>query len=199
MYGLKILVFLLVIGYSYKTPDLKIASAKVEEVSIPDLFISHNDSEIVVINGLLFCNTNAFSGYVIEYFDNGQLKEKMPYFKGKREGKMESFYESGQRNEIRFFKNNKKSKTHQAWWPNGSPRFVYHLENGVFEGNCRDWYDDNSLFKDFNYKNGKEEGSQRMWNSDGSLKANYVMKKGRRFGLIGSKPCYTVKNETIQN
>jgi len=44
------------------------------------------------------------------------------------------------------------------------------------------------------FQHGREEGAQQSWTANGTLFSNYVVEDGRRYGLLGSKPCYPVKN-----
>ena len=47
-----------------------------------------------------------------------------------------------------------------------------------------------------NYVLGYEEGLQQGWDEKGDFIFSYSKKDGRKYGLLGSKPCFTVKGES---
>ena len=154
------------------------------EVSNP--FLSLN-------NGVLFHEKLPFSGILVSYYSEEQLKSEVHYYNGKKHGQEKKWYANKDLAEVRYYTNGNKSGTHEAWWPNGNKKFDYHFNNkGEYHGNVTEWYRAGQTFKAFNYINGKEVGSQKLWQNDGRIKGNYEVVNGERFGLIGLKKCYTV-------
>lgn len=155
------------------------------------LEIDIDNPNLELINGELFYGKSRFTGNLISFHSNNQLKSKIQYLNGKKHGVEKQWFSSGSISVERFYKNGIKVGNHRAWWSNGSQKFNYHFNKfGEYHGNRKEWYYSKQLFRDFNYINGKEDGRQRLWKLDGNIKANYEVVKGERFGLIGLKKCY---------
>ncbi|MEO0553007.1 MAG: toxin-antitoxin system YwqK family antitoxin [Bacteroidota bacterium] len=168
-----------------------------DEISkqIPDYTLKATEYE-VSRNGLFtLVSGKKYSGYLEDYYPNGQLKMKAGYLNGLREGKAQKYYSNGALMETRYYADNKKHGRHRGWWANGNQKFDYYFVQGEHEGIQKEWFNKGNLFKQFTYRSGKEEGTQKMWEASGKIRANYVVKNGRRYGLIGLKNCKSVNNE----
>ena len=60
-----------------------------------------------------------------------------------------------------------------------------------------EWYEDGRLFMERNFHAGQEGGPQKAWGPEGQVYSNYVIKEGRRYGLLGSKPCFMTHRRGI--
>ena len=54
------------------------------------------------------------------------------------------------------------------------------------------------LIEEGNFKEGYEFGVQKTWYLNGKVKSNYIIKNNRRYGLLGTKNCVNVSNETLK-
>lgn len=169
-----------------------------ESIVIPDIEIKYDGSNFDKKNGFLYIADTLVSSYLVEYHENGQIKSKQGFWKGKEHGSMISYYDDGQKKQERFYHLGKKAGVHRAWWEGGELKFEKHFENGLYEGAVKEWYRNGQLARHFMYEKGKEAGRQQWWEADGSYRANYVVKNGRRYGSIGAKPCISV-NESENN
>ncbi|MEW4924767.1 hypothetical protein [Algibacter sp. 2305UL17-15] len=152
------------------------------------------DINLKLDNGILFYDEVPFKGILVSYYDPENLKSKIEYADGKKHGLETQWYRNGDKMIERFYREGFKTGIHKSWWQDGTQKFEYHFnEKGEFHGIVKEWYKNAQIFRDFNYVDGKELGSQRMWKNDGTIKANYEVVNGERFGLIGLKKCYTVK------
>ena len=77
--------------------------------------------------------------------------------------------------------------------PFGQPKAVV-FSAGLYSGMYREWYSSGRLYKEIHYTNGADDYGQG-WRENGKLFMNYVMRNGRRYGIVNSNLCYTVKNE----
>lgn len=158
-----------------------------------------SDSLVLVANeGAVYNEDELFTGFAVEYFDNGQLATKTAYIDGKRRGLSEKWYPSGQ---VSFRGNYEQNHRHGAvrtWWPDGTLRSESHYLDGVPDGVQRQWYQSGALFKEVNLDQGKEAGLQRAWRENGKLYANYEAIDGRIYGLKRANLCYDLDGETIQ-
>ncbi|MEM1408690.1 MAG: toxin-antitoxin system YwqK family antitoxin [Bacteroidota bacterium] len=162
---------------------------------IPDYTLKVSEHKVSRNGSLILVNGKKYSGYLVDYYPNGQLKMKAGYLNGLREGKARKYYDNGALMETRYYADNKKNGRHQGWWVNGNQKFDYYFVKGEHEGMQKEWFNQGSLFKQLTYHLGKEEGAQKMWEVSGKIRANYVVKDGRRYGLIGLKNCKSVNNE----
>ncbi|WP_422091844.1 toxin-antitoxin system YwqK family antitoxin [Tenacibaculum ovolyticum] len=163
------------------------------EVVIPLIKKSRNNTGFKLKNGILFFNEKQYSGTVEEYYSKGKLKSTATYYQGKKNGFFNGWYMDGSKWFKRFYTNGLKSGVHEGWFDNGKPMFEYHFNTkGLYNGKVTEWYKNGNLLKEFHFKEGKEDGSQKMWQQNGKIKANFVTKEGERFGLIGLKKCYTI-------
>jgi antitoxin component YwqK of YwqJK toxin-antitoxin module len=161
--------------------------------------VAEDDPQLRLSNGVLFYAERPFSGVVASNYANGQAKAKTEYHRGLQHGASWMWYEDGSLLWQREYRNGKKHGEHKGWWPNGAKKFVYHFINGEHEGEASEWYVNGRLAQRNHYERGQELGLQQAWRENGKLYANYVAKNGKRYGLINSRLCYTVKDGEAQN
>ena len=162
--------------------------------NISSVLISSTDSSLHFINGSWYYRDSLFSGSIETRYSNGQLKSLQTFFSGKEEGWSYSFYPNGKKESQRFYVLGEKDSIHLGWWNNGNRRFEYHFNKGNYDGDYKEWYVSGKPLKYIVYKNG-EEVYGKGWRENGKLFMNYVMKDKRRYGLMNSQLCYSLKNE----
>lgn len=162
------------------------------EKSSEQLVLSQ-DENLKLVNGVLNYNDTPFSGALVSYFNETNLKSKIQYRNGRKDGFEKRWNNNDVLIEERFYIKGNKSGIHKGWWGYNNPKFEYVFNNrGMYNGNVKEWYENGQLYRSFNYEEGKEVGSQRLWKIDGTIKANYEVVNGERFGLIGLKKCFQV-------
>lgn len=161
--------------------------------------LSANDPALRFRNGVLFYEDQPFSGVITATYANGQLQTKTEYARGREHGTSSMWYEGGQLLWQREYRNGKKHGEHKGWWPNGARKFVYHFADGEHEGEASEWYANGPLAQRNQYLHGQEVGLQQAWRENGKLYANYLVKNGKRYGLVNSRLCYTVKDGEVQS
>jgi len=119
--------------------------------------------------GLLLRNGEPFTGLVEERAD-GVLVERRSYRQGRKHGIQE------------------------GWWEDGSRRYLYRLKDGEYDGECLEWHSNGRLATLRTWRAGEEEGAEQSWDATGKLVANYVVRGGRRYGTLGARACYTMKD-----
>ncbi len=161
-------------------------------IVIPSLNINSSSAHITHQQDRLYFEGQLYSGYIFGLYEDGDTSFITSFFKGKEQGKSETWYPNGQCMEIRLFDCGKKIGRHCGWWENGKIKFEMNYKADLFEGNQREWNEQGRLFKDCNYKEGYESGAQKYWRPNGALYANYVVRNGRNYGLTGVKNCSNV-------
>jgi antitoxin component YwqK of YwqJK toxin-antitoxin module len=168
-----------------------------EAVQIPNIYFSHNDTALHIINGIAYFHDSLYSGHVVDTYNKTDTALSMSYYNGKEEGVYKQWYCNKQLAAERYFENGRKEQLHRGWWQNGKPKFEYHFLNDEYEGEVKEWNSDGFLYKIFHYSKGHENGSEKMWWEDGRIRANYVVKDDERFGLTGQKLCKNNLTDSI--
>ena len=158
-------------------------------ITIPATTISAFNPRLDRKQGLLLRDHTPYSGWTEERYENGTLKNRIPYWEGKKQGIAKEWHASGQLKSERPYHLGRKHGLHKGWYTNGLPHFVYRFEEGKGEGNHLEWFEDGQVYRNFNYVQGLEVGPQKMYYADGRLRANYVALKGRKYGLTGTNNC----------
>jgi antitoxin component YwqK of YwqJK toxin-antitoxin module len=167
---------------------------------IPSVWVNSSDRQLTRMNGFLYYNNKAFSGWLFANYESGARERETPYYGGKEEGIMKSWYPDKTLEQERLFVNGKKEGVHCGWWPDGTLKFEYQFTADEHNGTAKEWFSNNKMYRCFHYINGHEEGLQQMWWDNGTVRANYVVKDGQQYGLIGRKFCKNVfKDEDIKN
>lgn len=162
---------------------------------VPKVTFETTEQPISRQGALVLNNGTPLSGYMVKHYEDGQLKSKVGYINGLKEGPAFEYYADGTMKESRNYASNRKHGQHLGWWPNGSQKFDYTFENGLQQGQSLEWFESGQMLRVNTYVNGKEDGPQKMWEMDGKIRANYVVREGHRYGLIGLKNCKSVSNE----
>lgn len=165
---------------------------------IPNIELLEGDERLSRSNdGKVLLDTALYSGYLMDYYPNGNLKSSKGYYEGKLEGDFTSYYPSGQIYTLRPYHLGEKHGEHLAYYENGKLKFQYTFIEGLSEGTHHMWFKNGELKMEMNYKNGKERGLQRVWRPDGKIRSNYVVREnGRQYGMLGLKRCAKVDSET---
>jgi len=95
------------------------------------------------------------TGFVREWYEDGQLKSECNYKDGKRDG------------------------AEKGWYEDGQLKYECNYKDGKRDGAEKGWYEDGQLKSECNYKDGKWD-LWKGWNEDGQLQFNY--KDGRHAG-----------------
>lgn len=156
---------------------------------IPNLEVHSTAGSWSKDRGILYLDQQAFSGYRLESYPNGEKKSRMSYWQGKKQGKERSWYSDGTLRSLRYYQNGKKEGRHIGFWENGNWQYQFYFADGLHHGSAQEWYEDGCLYTSFNYEHGIESGTQQSWSSDRTFQANFVTIDGHRYGLIGMKKC----------
>ncbi len=158
-----------------------------------NITVANTNPNLQLDNGVLLYNQKPYSGNIVSYYKNNNLKSDVKYKSGRKHGTEKQWYSNSNLAIERYYTKGIKTGIHRAWWDNGTQKFEYHFNTkGMYHGIHKEWYASGQIYRDFNYINGQEVGKQRLYKSNGTIKANYEVVNGERFGLIGLKKCKTV-------
>ncbi len=157
--------------------------------------VSAFDPSLSRVQGQLFKNDSAFTGTLTKRTIDGYLIQSEEYVRGQRHGTFQKWFANGQLKEEREYSFNQKTGTHRGWHKNGKTRFQSYFKKGLSEGVSKTWYSTGQLGELRSYRAGRESGPQKAWSPNGVLITNYYVKEGRRYGTLGLKPCFTIRND----
>lgn len=167
---------------------------------VPDRWVDYDSLVLHRSEGIWTLHEEPYSGYAVLYYPNGNLKSKMGFLSGKKEGEAWEYYPNGFLRQNTPYHQNQVHGEVKNWFGTvGNPLLAvrnYHL--GKPHGEHRKWYKSGQVFKIMNYHMGREEGMQQAYNENGSLYANYEARNGRSFGLKRSMLCYELEDEKIK-
>ena len=155
--------------------------------------VESSDPNLLFNNGSWFYKGKLFSGKLTERYPDQKVHHVTSFFDGKENGWQESFFNDGSISEKRFYTNGEKDGINTGWWPNGNKRFEYQFSKGIYSGDFKEWFEDGKEYKYIYYVNGNDQWG-KGWRESGKLFMNYQVKDGRRYGIVNSNLCYTVKN-----
>ena len=155
-------------------------------------WLSADETDVVVKNSRVFFRRQPFTGILKRNGENGQMLSLAWYRDGFKQGPNFQWSSDGALASIRFYLEGRPEALNWGFWPSGSIKFLYQFKEGVLEGLSQDWYEDGTPYLRRNYSQGRELGQQQAWNEKGKMISNYVMKGEKRYGLVGSQPCFTV-------
>ena len=161
--------------------------------------VTNKDTNLQIVNGIVYYQTKLFSGKIVSFFDSSKDTLSIKNFiLGKEDGVWKEFYHNQNIKLIRNFKDGKKIDSLIGFWENKNKMLAYYFINDEYEGTGKEWNRDGRLIREMNYKNGHEEGSQRMFYDNGKVRSNYVIINGKRFGLLGTKNCINVSDSIFK-
>jgi antitoxin component YwqK of YwqJK toxin-antitoxin module len=144
------------------------------------------------------------------WWKKDQLRSRLTFEKGKKEGKQEWYHENGAKERVAYYQQDLNEGDMTAWYPDGSLASSHHFKNGKPKGKQIDYFAKMNLARIFqyddegalhgeqtifyengamqsiaSYEHGNLHGVKKVWHSDGSLleEGNYSLGKleGRFF------------------
>lgn len=120
---------------------------------------------------------NRKTGSWIEYFCNGNMKNKLTFVNGRPDGYAIMYHENGKISEEGNWKANRWVGNYKLYYENGQVQheFVFN-QSGKREGAQKYFYDNGQLAIEGNFQNGKESGLIKEYYENGDIKAekNYA-------------------------
>ncbi|EOR94472.1 putative exported 24-amino acid repeat protein [Arcticibacter svalbardensis MN12-7] len=171
----------------------------VDTVLIPRDTILANAKNLNLNNGVYYWNEKPFSGYIVDSYENHQVKMIASYLNGMQQGTTTTYYENGKLRDSRSYKENKSFGKHIGYWENGNQKFEFYYLNDKREGPNKQWYLSGQPYAFLSFKDDKEDGMQQAWRQNGKAYINYEAKDGFRYGLQKSNLCYTLEDEKFNS
>jgi len=97
-----------------------------------------------------------FTGIAVDYYENGQLKERGNYKDGEREGTVELYYPSGQLFVTGNLKDGERDGLYENYRANGQLNEKTNYKDGEADGLYETYFENGQLEFKSNYKDGKK-------------------------------------------
>ncbi|WP_378173836.1 toxin-antitoxin system YwqK family antitoxin [Aquimarina sp. SS2-1] len=145
-------------------------------------------------------NEVPFSGYMVSFYQDSVLKEKIGILNGKKQNKSTYWFRNGKMKQVATYHNGKLHGEKKLWSNDSIYTLTAHLNYhfGKAHGEQKQWYKTGELYKKLNLSMGKEEGIQQAFRKNGDLYANYEAKNGRIFGMKKTSLCYGLKDQNLK-
>ena len=131
-------------------------------------------------NELLYCvgETNAFAGFVVEYYENGGPKSRTQFEDGVLNGISEGWHTNNVLQVREYFTNGVAHGKRIKWHANGQKQSEVMIAAGKLEGTFHRWHENGTLAQEINLAKGIADGASRSWYPSGYAKARAVLKTG---------------------
>ena len=169
---------------------LFVSCGKPREVNIIDAEIREG---IAYVKG----ETKAFTGIIKSYYDNGALKEDIPYKDGKEEGLLKRYYENGNLLSEINLKDGKKEGLSKLYYENGNLLMEANYKDDKSEGLFKSYYENGNLLSEGNYKDGKKDGISEFYYENGKLQSKMTYKDGTLLGSFNYPEKYDKETTVI--
>ncbi len=120
---------------------------------------------------------NRKTGIWVEYFCNGNMKNKLTFVSGRPDGYAIMYHENGKISEEGNWKNQRWVGNYKLYYENGQVQheFVFN-PTGKREGAQKYFYENGQIAIEGNFANGKESGLIKEYHENGDIKAekNYA-------------------------
>lgn len=164
---------------------------------VPPMEVSKKELALNQNEGKWYLNGQAYNGYSIKRYPNGNIEERWGFYKGKREGIARRWSENGVLRVESYYHQNKLVGAYKTWWENGAIAEESYYVKGLKQGEERQWYPTGQLSKLRQLVDGNEEGLQKAWLQNGKIYVNYEAKDGRIFGMKRANSCYKLEDEIV--
>lgn len=170
-----------------------------QESTVVNKEVNFEELNLLTDKGIFVHNDIPFTGIATDFYPNSdQLKRRITFKKGKKDGLFEQFFADGKNSQTIIYKNGKRHGKSKTWWSNGNIRTISNFENDKGQGLQEQFYQEGMIFKRLHLDKGKEKGLQQAWRSNGDIYVNYEAKNGRNFGLKRANLCFELEEEEVK-
>ncbi|MCC7374594.1 MAG: toxin-antitoxin system YwqK family antitoxin [Verrucomicrobiales bacterium] len=121
---------------------------------------------------------HAFTGILVETYDNGFLKSRSAVTNGLLEGRSEGWYPDGQQQIVEHFRRGTSHGPRQKWYPNGRILSESTIADGRIEGVFQRWHENGVLAERMEMKAGVPDGLSVAFHPSGCRKSEARLRQG---------------------
>ncbi len=123
--------------------------------------------------------TNAFTGWMVEYYPNGSLCSRTAVSNGMLNGVAEGWYTNRQLQVREHFKDGVSDGMREKWHQNGAKSSEATIVQGKITGTFRSWHDNGQLAEQIDMNLGQPDGIAWAYYPSGWLKAQTTVRHGQ--------------------
>ena len=123
--------------------------------------------------------TNAFTGWMAEFYPGGSLQSRASVSKGLLNGVSEGWYTNGQMQVREHFKEGISHGLREKWHENGVRLSQAMIVEGKVTGTFQSWHDNGQLAEQINMKLGQADGTAWAYYPSGFNKAETKVHDGQ--------------------
>jgi hypothetical protein len=139
--------------------------------------------------------TNAFTGWMVEYYPSGSLQSRASVSKGLLNGVSEGWYTNGQMQVREHYKDGISDGLREKWHVNGLKLSQAMIVEGKVTGTFQSWHDNGQLAEQINMKLGQADGTAWAYYPSGFLKAETTVHDGQ---VLNQKTWNDGEQKTMQ-
>ena len=183
-----------------ESEKLHLLNSAATSLSIPNSIINKSLLHYNKRTSLWSLNDERYSGYMVSYYQDSKLKEKIGILNGRKQNQAIQWYPDGQLKQVANYHKGKLHGEKKLWSTDTNHILITHLNYhmGKAHGIQKKWYATGEIYQILNINMGREEGLQQAFRKNGDLYANYEAKNGRIFGLKKAALCYDLEDEKIK-
>ena len=121
------------------------------------------------------------------YYPNGQIKNKISYYKGILQGQRIDYYETGQTESIVKYVNGKKDSVGIFFYPNEQIDCIENCSVGKLQGISTSYFENGKLKSILKYEKGKLDSIASWYYQNGQISCIATYRSGTRQGI---QTCY---------
>lgn len=123
--------------------------------------------------------SNAFTGLLIDSYDDGSRRSCSTVSNGRLEGLSSGFYTNGQQQVEEYFSNGTSHGTRLKWHPNGRKLSEVKIVHGKLEGVFRRWDEQGALVEEMEMSEGEPDGLSRSYYPSGFVRVEAHLRSGK--------------------
>lgn len=123
--------------------------------------------------------TNAFTGLLLDTYDNGARKSLSTVSNGLLNGVSRGWHTNGQHQVEEHFFASVSHGLRTKWHPNGQKLSEVTIVDGKLHGMFRRWDENGALTEEIEMKNGQPEGISNSYFPSGFLKSQVLLRNGQ--------------------
>jgi antitoxin component YwqK of YwqJK toxin-antitoxin module len=137
-------------------------------------------AELHLRDGRLYrdVETNAFTGWMLEHYEDGALRSRSAISNGLLHGLSEGWYTNGQMQVSESFRDGISHGLRAKWSASGAKLSEGHIVEGKFDGPFRKWHENGMLAEQVEFTDGQPVGVSLAYFPSGFLKARVRLQAG---------------------
>ena len=124
-------------------------------------------------------DTNGFTGFLLDTYDDGALKSRSAVSNGLLHGLSQGWHTNGQQQVEEHFVAGTSYGLRTKWHPNGQKLSEVNVVSGKLQGPFRSWHENGEPAEEVELKDGQPDGLSKAYFPSGFLKSQVTLRNGK--------------------